>query len=87
MFTPLPSIVSLFGGGGGFGQGACLLISCSFSHFLSLCAVDLFKGVSARGSNEEPASSFLLTAGHANNSFFSSLANRGCEQRASGGLE
>lgn len=68
-------------------QCACLLISCSFSHFLSLRAVDLFKGVSARGSNEEPASSFLLTAGRANNSFFSSLANRGCEQRASGGLE
>lgn len=81
MFTIVPLMGSLFGGTGSasvFRSAARSLISSRSR------AADLCKGVSARGSNEEPAAASLPTAGHANNSFFSSLANRGCEQRAPG---
>lgn len=64
-----------------------LLISCPFSHFLSPQWLIYLKVCQHGAQMRSWASSSLLTASHANKSFFSSLANRGCEQRASRGLE
>ena len=55
----MPSIVSCLSLWGDW-VGVFLLISGPFSHFPWSRAVDLFKGVSAQGSNEEPG--LLLSA-------------------------
>lgn len=74
--VPSPESLHLGTGSGSSFRGVARSPTASRSR-----AADLCEGVSARGSNEEPP---LPTAGRANNSFFSSLANGGCERRASG---